>query len=521
MLEPIDVEGRFDAVPLGTRFLARRFAAVATRWPERPAVTTFDEALSYSQLQERVESIAERLRSSTPPGPVAISTDDPHTFAVAALAAPTAGRACLFIDPRLDTAATRAMLVRTGVTVLCGAQARPAMGESRVGDVAITVLPPATSDPAEPDGDLQDASRIRTRATVDDGWSDVVTLLNTSGSTGTPRLIIDYGTLPYGRALPDLGGALAPRHVVTNLSMTGVTSHRFMRAILSGDRITFFRLDREPPGELVRGLAASAGTHHTFTPTILRHLAAIALRLGVHMPSVRELRCGGEPLRWSDVRAARSLYGAHVSVINGYGSSEVGLVADYVIPQDESGDDGPVPAGEIVSGRQVTITDPSGRAVPAGTVGVIVVDGIFNTAGIQLEDLGDGRSRFRSGDLGSFDSSGLLHLHGRADRMVKLAGMRVEPASVEDALRAVPGVSDAAVIPLQLGDSPSRDVRLIAHVVVEVGADVTDEVLRTAVAAQLAQVAVPARFVRHEGALPLLSSGKIDFQQLASGHSHQ
>ena len=92
-----------------------------------------------------------------------------------------------------------------------------------------------------------------------------------------------------------------------------------------------------------------------------------------------------------------------------------------------------------------------------------------------------GPSAFTVGDLGRLDDDGYLFLDGRRDDLVITGGVNVYPAEVEQALVAIPGVSEAAVFGVDddrwgqrvcvafVGDAAPEDVvagareRLAAH----------------------------------------------------------
>ncbi|GAA1980948.1 non-ribosomal peptide synthetase [Isoptericola halotolerans] len=57
----------------------------------------------------------------------------------------------------------------------------------------------------------------------------------------------------------------------------------------------------------------------------------------------------------------------------------------------------------------------------------------------------DGERWYRTGDLASYRDDGTLLFHGRRDAQLQLLGHRIEPGEIESALRAMPGVTDAAV----------------------------------------------------------------------------
>jgi malonyl-CoA/methylmalonyl-CoA synthetase len=94
-----------------------------------------------------------------------------------------------------------------------------------------------------------------------------------------------------------------------------------------------------------------------------------------------------------------------------------------------------------------------GAEVPQGDVGVIevrgpnVFKGYWNMPEKTAEELRpDGW--FITGDLGRLDTDGYLHIVGRAKDLIITGGFNVYPIEVEEALDAVPGVAESAVIGL-------------------------------------------------------------------------
>ncbi len=94
-----------------------------------------------------------------------------------------------------------------------------------------------------------------------------------------------------------------------------------------------------------------------------------------------------------------------------------------------------------------------GAEVPAGMVGGIevrgpnVFKGYWNMPEKTAEELrSDGW--FITGDLGRLDADGYLHIVGRARDLIITGGFNVYPIEVEEALDAVPGIAESAVIGL-------------------------------------------------------------------------
>ncbi|MCB1058447.1 MAG: AMP-binding protein, partial [Acidobacteria bacterium] len=162
----------------------------------------------------------------------------------------------------------------------------------------------------------------------------------------------------------------------------------------------------------------------------------------------------------------------------------------------------PGAVGELCLGGPGVARGYLGR--PARTAGVFVPDPFAEAPGARL---------YRSGDLVRWRTDGALVFVGRADRQVKVRGFRIELGEVEAALRALPGVREAAVV--DVPDGASR--RLAGFVVTrtEEGVDGPwDEAeARAALKRRLPEFMVPAT-LRRLDALPLTVSGKIHRRRL-------
>jgi acyl transferase domain-containing protein/NADPH:quinone reductase-like Zn-dependent oxidoreductase/acyl-coenzyme A synthetase/AMP-(fatty) acid ligase/short-subunit dehydrogenase/acyl carrier protein len=119
---------------------------------------------------------------------------------------------------------------------------------------------------------------------------------------------------------------------------------------------------------------------------------------------------------------------------------------------------------------------------------------------------------YETGDLGHLDEAGNLHIDGRADSRINVAGKKVDPVEVEGALMAVAGVADCAVA----GVEGSGGVEVVAFVSVEDGAQLGDGELRTQLAQRLSAHKLPGRFVR-VGEIPRTLTGKVKRGELIAG----
>jgi acetyl-CoA synthetase len=174
----------------------------------------------------------------------------------------------------------------------------------------------------------------------------------------------------------------------------------------------------------------------------------------------------------------------------------------------------PCTIGGPAPGMAVDIFDEHGRSVPRGKTGYLVCTkpspsmtrGIWRDPKRYLETYWarwDGV--WSHGDWASVDEDGHWFLHGRADESMNVAGRKVGPAEVEDALMRHPAVSEAAVIGVP--DELTGEA-IVAFVVPEAGAQVTPAVLSAHIVETLGAVFRP-RAVVTVAELPKTQSGKI------------
>ena len=107
--------------------------------------------------------------------------------------------------------------------------------------------------------------------------------------------------------------------------------------------------------------------------------------------------------------------------------------------------------GRPLPGVDVRILDEAEIPVPAGTEGEVAVRGLNLMSGYFRQPVATRNAMtqdglFKTGDLGSLDDEGYLHIDGRKRDLIIRGGYSVHPREVEDHLRSLPAVADAAVV---------------------------------------------------------------------------
>jgi len=189
-----------------------------------------------------------------------------------------------------------------------------------------------------------------------------------------------------------------------------------------------------------------------------------------------------------------------------YGTTETGIVTvDAAGAADVRSDT----AGRPLPGVEIRIGDDPGSPPAPGAVGRIwlrspryMMDGYGFPPDLQPARTVDGW--WATPDAGQLDERGYLAIAGRLDDCVRTgSGYLVNAADVAAALEAYPGVSDAAVVPLETPAGP------VLGALVESAQPLGAADLRSHLSRRLPPWA-QSRLVEITPALPRLSSGRTD-----------
>lgn len=405
----------------------------------------------------------------------------------------------------------------------------PASEASRLFELADAKVVVALEDAPELDGvtvvrvdrggrlvDAQIAPRASDRAgVVLPGADDLAVAIFTSGTTGQPKGVThSHGDLVaaarrvaagYART-SDYRPEPAPSHLPP-----GVLFNPFGH--MAGYSRVAFRMWIGRPTVLVPRftVAAAKAVLARFpmdalqlTPTMI-HMLATA-EDSIDLRGVKYVTSGTAPLTVATRELFEARYG--VPVMQAYGMSEVGAVAQERYDDVVAGRRGPGSVGRLAEGVEVRIR-PIDDDRPAGEGEILV-----RTDEASQEFIGgapvpvDEEGWFATGDVGRLDD-GILYITGRVQEKIIVGGFNVYPAEVEDAARRSGLVIDAVVVGLpdeRLGERPVAAV---------VWAGEPDEVaLLEALRSTLAAYKVPrATFAIDH--VPLTAREKVDRQRVA------
>ncbi len=353
--------------------------------------------------------------------------------------------------------------------------------------------------------------------------ADLIYIIYTSGSTGVPKGV------SLGRdALSNLiqfqiaDSRVGPGERTlqfTPLSFDVSFQEIFATLCAGGTLVLVDEKTRLDPRALALFLKEQK-IHRLYLPFVaLNFLAEIAVNEHIIPAMLREVITAGEQLQINNhVRAFFSALPS-CTLFNHYGPSETHVVTTLLLSGDPASWPDLPAIGEALPHTEVFIVDEQGHEVPDGVEGEIwlagdcLAEGYFRQKEMTSEKFimhSDLAPRiYRTGDMGSRQSDGLIYYHGRRDTQVKINGFRVELGEIEVALTELPGVRQAAVVV----DGSLGTQLLQAYIVLQAEYVFDEEVARQTMEARLPEYMRPQAFnVLME--IPRTPSGKIDRRAL-------
>jgi benzoate-CoA ligase family protein len=268
--------------------------------------------------------------------------------------------------------------------------------------------------------------------------------------------------------------------------------------------------ERTTPERIFELVRLHAPTILVQVPTMMAAMTAHADAAQQDFSSLRLCTSAGEALPAELYERWRGVFG--VEVLDGIGSSE----AYHIYISNRPGRVRPGSVGETVPGYRARIVSDDGRDVPDGEVGTLWVEG-DTTALLYWNEHEKTKETFRgdlvrTGDLFVRDADGYFWFRGRGDQLLKVGGVWVAPAEVEQCLVTHPDVVECAVVGYEEGGLTLTR----AHVVLRGAVAPSPELaaaLQEHVRANLSPHKYP-RDVRFAAELPKTPSGKIDRRAL-------
>jgi long-chain acyl-CoA synthetase len=344
-------------------------------------------------------------------------------------------------------------------------------------------------------------------------------LLFTAGTTGRPKAVMlshDSFTSFMLSSVEPPDPDIEERTLLT-LPMYHIAGLQAALASVYGGRPIVIQRQFEP-WEWLNLVQQEQVARALVVPTMLKQVLDHVEFSSFNLDSLQVLTYGGASMPPSLIeRAIGALPG--VQFMNAFGQTETGSTIAVLRPEDHvlDGHDLVVAKrrirlssiGQPVADVEVRVVDEAGAELPAGETGEIIargprlMSGYWGKADSTAETLRGGW--LYTGDLAYVDEDGYIFLQGRAKDFIKRGGEMVAPEEVENLIHGYDGVAECAVIGLP---DDTWGEQVVAIVVTEAGADVTEESVKAICQEHLARFKRPERVLIVDY-LPRNSLGKV------------
>jgi long-chain acyl-CoA synthetase len=515
-------------------------AGTAARWPDRPALHSDGQELSFAELYRRACAFAHALHGAGVGrgDVVAVHLANCPQFAIAYHGILLAGATYTPANPLLPPADLAAQLADSGAVLVVSSEAgRPVLDGVR----ELTAVRRVVLAGDEFEGFLAGQSTTRPDVEID-LEHDLAHLAYTGGTTGrskgvrVPHRNVVVNALQYacwscgGQPRVDEHGGLwveqvgeeseYPSRLGTGVAINVTPWFHAMGTIGSLDvamlaGTTQVLHQRFDPARYLADAERFRVTSMAGAPPLFAALVAHPDFTTRELSSVKNLSSGAAPLPTELIKAMRARFGDDVVIGEGYGLTEVTMGATAG-PAARSAVRKVGTVGLPVADTQIKLvaqnseeSDDPERPLPVGEAGEVCVRGpqvMLGYLGRPDETeavLVDGW--LHTGDIGVFDQDGYLSIVDRKKDMLIYKGYNVYPRQLEELLYAQSGVRAAAVVG-QL-DATAGELP-VAFVVAEQPGELDVDQLRAAVNEQL----LPYQRLRQIhliDTLPVSAAGKI------------
>ncbi|MFZ5590928.1 MAG: class I adenylate-forming enzyme family protein [Bacillota bacterium] len=491
-----------------------RLAEIARTFPEQQAIVYRDHIITYQQLDELVNQLANGMRKLgvSPGHRILVALGNSPEFVISYYAIMRLGAIIVPVNPQY-TANELGVIMRDALpaAVICEPLAAPVFSKLAQ---EITINHGIIVTRSNPVGPKMHSFKRILEGSTDRFFSpasfhrdDVAEILYTAGNTGTPK------------------GAMLTHHNLYSNALTFAQICRMTerdRALLIAPAYHSAAQTCIMNNTLISGATLVIHDQWAGPQPLLETVEEERITIYFGPPTMYALLVDYEPPRAYDTSSWRIAFTGAASlptevfykfankfgfeITEGYGLTETSPV---VTTNPVFGLKKPGSIGLPIPGVEVKIVDYEDREVPVGQVGEIIVRGPNVMAGYYNREeetrwaLRNGW--FHTGDLAYMDQDGYLFIVDRKKDLIIRGGLNIHPREVEEVLYTHPAIFEAAVVGVP---DPIMGEEVLAFVLTRDGRRLDEEELRRFCAEKLARYKIP-RYFRFVENLPKTTSGKL------------
>jgi len=489
------------------------FEAQVTKTPEKIAVIFEDQKLTYQELNEKANQLAQYLQTLVvkPDDKVGICIERSLEMLIGLLGILKAGGCYIPLDPTFPQERLAWMIEDSQLSVL--------VTQAKLGSIL-----PAYEHQVELvliDTDWQKITEIAsTNPLINNSLKpeNLAYIIYTSGSTGKPKGV----QLQHNSVVNFLTTMAKEPGLNENDILVALTTISFDIAVLElylplslGACVVIANDEVKRDGlQLGKLLNIVGGNVVQATPATWKMLS----ETGWQGNSNLKILCGGESV---SPNLISQLLDKSLCIWNVYGPTETTVWS--TTGKIESANY-PISIGKPIANTQIYILDQNLQPTPIGVSGELYIGGdglargYLNRPDLTAEKFipnpfnNDPQSRiYNTGDLARWLSNGQIECLGRTDYQVKVRGFRIELGEIENILHKHPSVQEPVVVAREDGQGDEKI--LVAYLVMKEGEKLNISEIRHYLKDKLPDYMIPSLFMRVEK-MPQTPNGKIDRKAL-------
>ena len=384
------------------RSAVERFEKTVLMYPDRIAVKTGDEVVTYSRLNSMANRVAREIVSQRgiEPEAVAILMNNSARLMAAMLAVLKAGKFFVLLD-RLSPQVRLA-------NILNDSQAHLIISEGLYADENRHLI---GAKNRLLDFDSIAYQNSEENLGLNTSPDALAAILYTSGSTGEPKGVIwAHRNLLHQVMLFTNAYKLSKMdRILLSTSGTGNAVSIGSLALLNGASLLPFDVQMHGLNGLIHWLRDEKITICWVGSPLFRNICH-ALNEKEKFPDVRILRLASDASYKSDIDLYKKHFSPACQLINGLSNTEAGLICTYWVDKSSEIMNPDVPVGYPVEDKEIVLLDGSGKEVSVNSVGEIVIRSHYLSPGywrrpeltaakFKLDPNGSGQRIYFSGDL--------------------------------------------------------------------------------------------------------------------------
>jgi len=503
----IDYLKQFDTERLG-------IATHARRHPDKPALIMGDAVITYRELDTDTNALANALLGLgiVPGDRIGVLFHNGPEILISWSAAGKIGATPIAVNYRFKADELSYIINDSESRLLIyGAEFEDTVcaAKPKLTNRSIKYVRPGGGSPETFDLDELTRNASDAAPEVETGSHGVASsLIYTSGTTGKPKGVVRSSKNRLNSLLGyayNFESTYDDVHLVAGpLYHAAPYAWAAFSLILGNTVIIMPRFDAEAFLRLVEKYRVSTTW---LVPTMVNRIVNLPadIRNQYDISSLKSITIGGESFPFPLKERAVAFFGPG-RIFEFFGGTEISCVT-YMRPEDQLRKPGS--CGKPARGNEIRLLDEKMNEVPQGEVGIMYVkspfllDAYYKNPEATQANYHEGY--FTVGDMARVDEEGYYYIVDRAVDMIISGGVNIYPAEIEELLYNHPSVFDVGIIGVP---NPDWGERIVAYVVPQPGAEISEEDIQNYVGENLASYKKPKEVYFVEE-LPYTPSGKL------------